>query len=111
MKINDTFENVERFFSLKWLMYMHTAFLFHPILYLHNEDILNICMKEFGAKNIFGQFDSFENINNISLIWLLYAWANPLLPQLLFNESNTLPTQCRPIKHMHGGVWCHKINF
>ena len=43
-----------------WLLYMHSAFMgrstpttafdeINPILYLHNVDILNMCMKKFGA--------------------------------------------------------------
>ena len=40
---------------------------------LMQQDILNICMKEFGSEKIFFlQNDSCENLDNFSLIWLLY---------------------------------------
>ena len=30
--------------------------------------------------------------------------ANQLLPQLLMEQFDTFPIQCRHIEHMHGGV-------
>ena len=32
-------------------------------------------------------------------------WANPLLPQLLMKQFDTLSIQCRHIEHMHEGVY------
>ena len=42
---------------------------------------------------------------------LLTLWADKLLPQLLMEQFDTLPIQCRHIEHMHEGVWFTKINF
>ena len=32
-------------------------------------------------------------------------WADQLLPQLLMEQFDTLPIQCRHIEHMHEGVY------
>ena len=37
--------------------------------------------------------------------------ADQLLPQLLMDQFDTLPIQCRHIEHMHEGVWFRKNNF
>ena len=37
--------------------------------------------------------------------------ADQLLPQLLMEQFDTLPIQCRHIEHMHEGVWFKKIIF
>ena len=37
--------------------------------------------------------------------WILPLWADQLLPQLLIEQFNTLPIQCRHIEHMHEGVY------
>ena len=34
--------------------------------------------------------------------------ADQLLPQLLMEQFDTFPIQCRHIEHMHGGVWFRK---
>ena len=59
----------------------------------------------------FQQNDSYENLDNCSLIWLCICidtvvplWANQLLSQLLMNEFNTLHTQYRHIEDMHERV-------
>ena len=39
------------------------------------------------------------------------SWADQLLPQLLMEQFDTLPIQCRHIEHMHEGVWIRKNNF
>ena len=39
------------------------------------------------------------------------SWAYQLLPQLLMEQFDTLPIQCRHIEHMHEGVWSRKNNF
>ena len=68
-------------------------------------------------KNNFCQNDSCENLDNISLIGLLYMhrWClhGPikLLPQLLMEQFDTLHIQCSHIEHMHEGVWFTKNNF
>ena len=33
------------------------------------------------------------------------SWADQLLPQLVMEQFDTLPIQCRHIEHMHEGVW------
>ena len=49
---------------------------------------------------------------------VLYAYAiightraDQLLPQLLMEQFDTFPIQCRHIEHMHEGVWFRKNNF
>ena len=37
--------------------------------------------------------------------------ANQLLPQLLMEQFDTFPIQCRHIEHMHEGVTSEKIIF
>ena len=39
------------------------------------------------------------------------SWVDQLLPQLLMEQFDTLPIQCRHIEHMHEGVWFRKNNF
>ena len=39
------------------------------------------------------------------------SWADQLLPQLLIEQFDTLPIQCRHIEHMHEGVWFTNNNF
>ena len=34
-----------------------------------------------------------------------HTWADQLLPQLLMEQFDTFPIQCRHIEHMHEGVW------
>ena len=68
---NDSCENLDNF-SLIRLLYMHRWCLHGPILFLYNIDTLNICMKESGWKLFFLQKDSYENLDDYSLIWLLY---------------------------------------
>ena len=36
------------------------------------------------------------------------SWADQLLTQLLMEQFDTLPIQCRHIEHMHEGVWLKK---
>ena len=49
---------------------------------------------------------------------VLYAYAiightraDQLLPQLLMEQFDTFPIQCRHIEHMHEEVWFRKNNF
>ena len=37
--------------------------------------------------------------------WIWPLWADQLLPQLLMEQFDTLPIQCRHIEHMHEGVY------
>ena len=36
--------------------------------------------------------------------WIVPSWVHQLLPQLLMEQFDTLPIQCRHIEHMHEGV-------
>ena len=36
--------------------------------------------------------------------WIVPLWADQLLPQLLMEQIDTLPIQCRRSEHMHEGV-------
>ena len=40
-----------------------------------------------------------------------YTLADHLLPQLLMEQFDTLPIQCRHIEHMHEGFCLKKKNF
>ena len=69
-----------------------------------------VCLKKIS------QNDSYENLDNFPYMAFVYAqkvpsWADQLLLQLLIQQYNTLPIQCRYIEHMHEGVWFEKINF
>ena len=44
-------------------------------------------------------------------IILVHTRADQLLPQLLSEQFDTFPIQCRHIEHMHEGVWFIKNNF
>ena len=33
------------------------------------------------------------------------SWADQVLVQLLMEQFDTLPIQCRHIEHMHEGIW------
>ena len=35
--------------------------------------------------------------------WIVPLWADQLLPQLLIEQFDSLPIQCRHIEHMHEG--------
>ena len=37
--------------------------------------------------------------------------ADQLLPQLLMEQFDTFPIQCRHIEHVHEGVWFRKNKF
>ena len=37
--------------------------------------------------------------------WIVPLWADQLLPQLLMEQFDTLPIQCRHIEHMQEGVY------
>ena len=39
------------------------------------------------------------------------SWADQLLPQLLMDQFDTLPMQCRHIEHMHEEFGSEKIFF
>ena len=39
------------------------------------------------------------------------SWADQPLPQLLIEQFDAFPIQCRHIEHMHQGVWFRKIFF
>ena len=40
-----------------------------------------------------------------------HTQADQLLPQLLMEQFDTLPIQCKHIEHMHEAVWFRKNNF
>ena len=42
---------------------------------------------------------------------IIHTWADQLLPQLLMEQFDTFPIQCRYIEIMHEGVWFKKIIF
>ena len=119
---NDSCENLDNF-SLIRLLYMHRWCLHGPInsyysfwwnnliLCRYNVDTLNICMKEFGSqKIILTKWQLWELRQLFPYMAFVYAWIVPLwadqvLLQLLMEQFDTLPTQCRHIEHMHEGVY------
>ena len=59
-----------------------------------------------------------DNSLNTGFLYRIYAYAmndsaytDQLLPQLLIEQFDTLPSQCRHIEHMHEGVWFKKKFF
>ena len=40
-----------------------------------------------------------------------HTHADQLLPQLVMEQFDTFPIQCRHIEHMHEGVWFRKNNY
>ena len=42
---------------------------------------------------------------------LVHTFVDQLLPQLLMEQFDILPIQCRHIEHMHEGVWFRRNNF
>ena len=42
---------------------------------------------------------------------IVHTWVDQLLPQLLMEQFDTMPIQCRPIEHMHEGVWLRIFFF
>ena len=78
------------------------------IQYRHIEHMHpGVWLKLFG----FLQNDSFENLGQlVPYMAFVYAWivsllADQILPQLLMEQFDTLPIQCRHIEHMHEGVY------
>ena len=68
-------------------------------------------MMEFNLKKII--FDKMTAVRTLTIIpymafvyaWIVPLWADQLLPQLLMEQFDTLPIQCRHIEHMHEGVY------
>ena len=52
----------------------------------------------------------YETIFHFVYAWIVPLWADQLVPQLLMEQFDTLPLQCRHIEHMHEGVWFGKNN-
>ena len=42
---------------------------------------------------------------------IVYTQADQLLPQILMQQFDTLPSQCRHIEHIHREVWFKKFFF
>ena len=67
-------------------------------------------MKEFGsAKIIFDKMTAVRIRQYFTYMAFVYAWIVPLLAdqlllQLLMEQFDALPLQCRHIEHMHEGV-------
>ena len=116
---NDSCENLDNF-SLIGLLHMHRLCLHGPInsyhsfwwnnliLCLYNVDTLNIRMKETGWKKYcLTKWQLWELRQLFPYMAFVYAWIVPLwaYPQLLMEQFDTLPIQCRHIEHMHEGVY------
>ena len=126
---NDSYENLDNF-SLIRVLYMHGWCLHglinsyysfwwnNLILCLYNVDTLNICMKEFGSEKKYfltkwQQWELRQFFPNEVFVYatMVPLWADQFLPQLLMEQFDTLPIQCRHIEHMYEGVWFRKNNF
>ena len=119
---NDSCENID-IFSLIRLLYIYRWCLHGPInsyhsfwcsnliLCLYNKDSLNICMKEFDLEKIIltkwqlWELRQFFPYKAFVYARIVPSWADQLLPQLLMEQFDTLPIQCRHIEHMYEGVW------
>ena len=72
-------------------------------------------MKEFGSEKII--FDKMTAVRqffpNKDFVYatMVPSWADQLLPQLLMEQFDSLPIQCRHIEHMDEGVWFRKKYF
>ena len=51
------------------------------------------------------------NIGFYAYAIISHTRADQLLPQLVMEQIDTLPIQCRHIEHMHEGVWVRKNTF
>ena len=63
---------------------------------------MNICMKEFI---IFVELRQLSPYMAFVYAWIVPLWADQLILQLLMEQFDTLPIQCRHIEHMHEGVY------
>ena len=72
------------------------------ILCQYNVDTMNICMKEFIS---FVELRQLFPYMAFVYAWIVPLWADQLLLQLLMEQFDTLPIQCRHIEHMHEGVY------
>ena len=63
-------------------------------------------MKEFGSKKIIFDKITAMRTSNWAFVYaqIVSSWADQLLPQLLMEQFDTLPIQCRHIEHMYEGV-------
>ena len=52
-----------------------------------------------------------HNIGYYAYFIIGHTPADQLLPQILMEQFDTFPIQCRHIEHMHEGVWFRKNNF
>ena len=43
--------------------------------------------------------------------FIVHTWTDQLIQQLLMEQLDTFPIQCRHIEHMHEGVWFKKNIF
>ena len=64
-------------------------------------DTMKICMKEFIS---FVEHRQLFPYMAFVYAWIVPLWADQLLLQLLMEQFDTLPIQCRHIEHMHEGV-------
>ena len=66
---------------------------------------MNIFMKEFIS---FVELRQLFPYMAFVYAWIVPLWADQLLLQLLMEQFDTLPIQCRHIEHMHeGGSYKH----
>ena len=62
----------------------------------------HVCLKEFI---IFVELRQLFPYMAFVYAWIVPLWADQLLPQLLMEQIDTLPMQCRHIEHMHEGFY------
>ena len=66
-------------------------------------------MKEFGSEKII--FDKMTAVRQLFpymafvYTWIVPLWADQIQPQLLMEQFDTFPIQCRHIEHMNEGVY------
>ena len=78
-------------------LFPYTAFVYALIV-----PLWEAIMKEFI---IFVELRQLSTYMAFVYEWIVPLWADQLLLQLLMEQFDTLPIQCRHIEHMHEGVY------
>ena len=114
-------EGVYNFFVELRQLFPYMAFVYAWIVPLWADQLLpQLLMEQFdtlpiqcrhiehmheGVYNFFVELRQLFPYMAFVYAWIVPLWANQLLPQLLMEQFDTLPIQCRHIEHMHEGVY------
>ena len=81
-----------------------------PCKHIHIYKIKTFNIKVRAKGHIFVELFPFVILNGFSYTrvyaysMLVHTWADQLIPQLLMEQFDNLPSQCRHLVHMHEGV-------